>query len=259
MADRRKPVPSEERIQETDRQFLERTGVGNIVRDVLAKIVANRPADPIDFLATYFVSQEEQSTNVQRACQVIQMTHHSRPVFESNVRVAYDILSKPKTTGPASKVQKKSGLSGAMYTDVLYMLCSDIPTAITSKLMKKIQCFDFEAVPYDVFRSAVFTCCVLQDYVALSAHLFDSLDSQKSGKANKVLCDAVLDQLRTALGSSRNDVKRIMESGYNLGPDGLHLALDRALTRERSNSLQTLDNFVMEACDAFLTKVKKNS
>ena len=50
---------------------------------------------------------------------------------------------------------------------------------------------------------------------------------QRTGKANKALCDVVIEQLQTALGSSRTDPRRILESGYNLGVDGLYLALDR--------------------------------
>ncbi|XP_067686411.1 tubulin polyglutamylase complex subunit 1-like isoform X1 [Haliotis asinina] len=255
MAERKKVPASEERLQETDRQFLERTNIGNMVKDVLAKIISNRPEDPIDFLADYFEAQEEQSSAVERARHVLLMTHHSRPVFESNVRVAYDILGKVKIAN--SKGVKRRGVHGANYTDLIQSLCRDMPPMVTTKLRKRIECTDFEAVPYDVFRSGMFTCCVLLDYAKLSELLFRSLDTQNSGKANKVLCDAVLDQLRTALGSSRNDVKRIMESGYNLGPDGLYFALDRALSREQSGGFQTIDQFVTEACEAFLTKVKK--
>ncbi|KAH3749476.1 hypothetical protein DPMN_183974 [Dreissena polymorpha] len=78
-----------------------------------------------------------------------------------------------------------------------------------------------------VFRSGVFTSCVLLDYVKLAELLFQSLDVQQSGKANKSLCDVVVEQLNTSLGSTRTDARRILESGYNLGVDGLYLALER--------------------------------
>lgn len=65
------------------------------------------------------------------------------------------------------------------------------------------------------------------DYVKLAEQLFHSLDIQKTGKANKALCDVVVEQLHTALGSSRTDARRILESGYNLGVDGLYIALER--------------------------------
>lgn len=38
----------------------------------------------------------------------------------------------------------------------------DIPQSVTTKLLKKIECVDYEAITFDVFKSGVFTCCVLQ-------------------------------------------------------------------------------------------------
>lgn len=43
-----------------------------------------------------FDSLEDQSNLVLKARNIIEMTHHSRPVFEMNVRQAYDIMLKQK-------------------------------------------------------------------------------------------------------------------------------------------------------------------
>lgn len=224
------------------------------MKDALGKIIANRPEDPITFLADYFDSIDDNTSLVHRADQVLKMTHHSRPLFESNVRLAYDTLSK-------NKVGKKVfGVNGTVYGDLLIVLCRNMPEAVMNKLLQKIECSPHEAVPFDVFKSGVFTCCVLQDYVKLAEQLFNSLDIQRTGKANKALCDVVIEQLHTALGSSRKDARRILESGYNLGVDGLYLALERAISRSQRNaSLQTCDQFVVEVSDAFLSKVKKQT
>ncbi|KAJ8319760.1 hypothetical protein KUTeg_001347 [Tegillarca granosa] len=166
MADKRKPNSADDRPLETDRQFLERTSVGGLMRDVLDKLISNRPEDPIGFLADYFDTLEDQSNHVLRARQVLLMTHHSRPVFESNVRMAYDILKKHKVS------KKLHGVNGHVYTDLIKSLC------------------------------------------------------------------------------------RIVESGYNLGPDGLFYALERAMKRDqRGHGVQTLEHFTVEACEAFLLKV----
>ncbi|KAL4216946.1 Tubulin polyglutamylase complex subunit 1 [Mactra antiquata] len=254
MTERKKINSSDDLPKESDRQFLERTSVGMLMRDALGKMIANRPDDPISFLADYFESIEDNTSLVQRADQVLKMTHYSRPLFETNVRSAYDILSNHKVN------KKVHGVNGAVYSDLLQVLCKNLPDCVTSKLLQKIECSPNEAVHYDVFKSGVFACCVLQDYVLLAEQLFQSLDIQKTGKANKSLCDVVVEQLNTALGSSRTDARRILESGYNLGVDGLYLALERALSRSQRNaSLQTCDQFVAEICEAFLCKVKKFS
>lgn len=42
------------------------------------------------------------------------------------------------------------------------MYFRDFPTVVMTKLLRKIECLDHEAIPYDVFKSGVFTCCVLE-------------------------------------------------------------------------------------------------
>ena len=37
-----------------------------------------------------------------------------------------------------------------------------MPEAVMKKLLQKLECATHEAVPFDVFKSGIFTCCVLQ-------------------------------------------------------------------------------------------------
>ncbi|ESP04273.1 hypothetical protein LOTGIDRAFT_204984 [Lottia gigantea] len=249
MADKRKVV-SEEKSQETDRQFLERVNVKFLMQDVMGKIIANRPDDPMVFLADYFEAYDEQSGLIQKALQTIQMTHHSRPVFESNVSRAYNILNKHKV------YKRVKGVNGVIYNELLQALCREIESSIVSKLMNKIECCDYEAVPYDVFRSGVFTCCVLQDYCKLTENLFQSLDLDKTGKADKILCDTVLQQLNTVLKNTKPDSNRIFQASHKLGPDILYHSLERAMTNNKGQTMITLEQFISDVCDSFLLKVK---
>ncbi|WAR09781.1 TPGS1-like protein [Mya arenaria] len=180
-----------------------------------------------------FDSIEDGASLVQKADQVLKMTHYSRPLFESNVRIAYDILA-------AHKVAKKVyGVNGVVFMDLLTALSS-----VVNMRPYIMMCSSLEFLPAVCYK--------------LAEQLFQSLDIHKAGKANKALCDVVVDQLNTALGSTRTDARRILESGYNLGVDGLYLALERAMSRSQRNaSLETNEQFVTEICDAFLCKVKK--
>lgn len=252
-ADRRKTVGSTiDQPLDNDKQFLERTNVSAVLRDVLGKVIVNRPDDPVMFLADYFDALvEEQTSLIQRALRIITMTHHSRPVFEMNVRDSFDLLCNHK------EHKKLKGVNGGVYTELLQELSKPLPSSVTIKLLRKLECYDYEAVPYDVYYSSVFTCCVLREFANIAEQLFVSLDVQKNGKADKVLCEAVIDQLRTALGSARNDVKRIIESSYSLAPEGLQQALERALSREQAHGLYTAEQFLTDACETFLAKVKK--
>ncbi|XP_078324023.1 tubulin polyglutamylase complex subunit 1-like isoform X4 [Crassostrea virginica] len=263
MADKKKPNSADDRPQETDRQFLERFNIGSLMKDVLGKIVSNRPEDPISFLSDYFDSLEDQTNLVLKARSIIEMTHHSRPVFELNVRQAYDIMLKQKVG------KRLYGVNGTSFTDLIKTLCRDIPQSVTTKLLKKIECVDYEAITFDVFKSGVFTCCVLQDYVKLCELLFNSLDFQSSGKVDKILSEIVNEQLKAALANTRTDARNsytgktgpfslsIVEAGYNLGPDGLFYALERGMRSKNQQGGQTLEQFTLEICDAFLSKVKR--
>jgi len=255
MADRRKAAGTTiESTQETDRNFMDKNNVNSMLKDLLTKVISNRPDDPIRFIANYFenITLEDPTNDlINRAVQVLSLTHHSRPVFESNVRSAFEILSKYRVN------KRLHGVNGTIHSQLLHSMCQNIPSAVTIRLFKRLECAEYEAVPYDIFRSSVFTCCVLNDFVSLSSNLFMTLDVQKTGKADKSLCESTLDQLRAALGSNRKDVKRIMESSYNLGPHGLYLALERAMSRRQAAGFYTQDQFVSEACEAFLSKVKR--
>ena len=48
------------------------------------------------FIPSSFDSLEDSSSLVQKAEQTLRLTHYSRPLFESNVRQAYDILAAHK-------------------------------------------------------------------------------------------------------------------------------------------------------------------
>ena len=255
MADRRKVIGVQsDTAHDTDRQFMDRNGVNGLLKELLTKIISNRPDDPIKFIANYFESltlEDPSNDLINRAVQQLSLTHHSRPVFENNVKAAFQILGKYKIS------KRLHGVNGTIHSQLLHNLCQHIPSAVTIRLLKRLECADHEAITYDVFRSSVFTCCVLNDFSVMAGNLFMTLDMQKTGKADKNLCESTLDQLRAALGSSRKDVKRIMESSYNLAPEGLYLALDRAMSRRQTAGFYTHDQFVSEACEAFLAKVKK--
>ncbi|CAG2186294.1 TPGS1 [Mytilus edulis] len=154
--------------------------------------------------------------------------------------------------------KKLHGVNGTVYNELIRALCRDFPTLVINRLLRKIECLDFEAVTYDVFKSGVFTCCVLEDYLRLVEYLFNSLDFTKTGKCDKAVCDAVLEQLKTSLASNKTDARKIVESGYNLGPDGLFHVLDKAMKRDTHISTAfTLEMFTAECCEAFIAKVKK--
>ncbi|CAH1788452.1 unnamed protein product [Owenia fusiformis] len=264
MGDKKK-VSDDKPQSETERQFLERTQVSSQIKDVLTKVIENRPLDPIAFIADYFESVGDKSNRLSKSHQQLLLTHHSRPAFEANVRIAYDILSLSKAK-PHSKIKagmKKPtlhktirGINGSVFMDLLNLLTEGMVPGVKEKLYKKLQCKSHEVIRYDIFRSGIFACFVLQDFLKEAEGLYCTLDLGKTGKADKALCDTALHQLLLSVSTANNTGElSALEAGYNLGPDKLYTALNQALSVTTEKGTISCDDFLIAAADAFLLKV----
>ncbi|KAG9461465.1 hypothetical protein GDO78_016809, partial [Eleutherodactylus coqui] len=173
-----------------------------------------------------------------------------RTAFSNNLAVAYDCLS-------AGGRKKKPGLNGKTYSELLSQIGQEggLPAEILSALLKKIQCRDHEAVPFDVFRYGVLTCFVLVEFMSKADTLFHILDGDKQSEQR--VCRAVLDTLEEALTTSDVSVPTsYLEAGSKLGPDCLAIAMDRALQSTQPAAPMGQTQFLKEACLLFLDKVK---
>ena len=240
--------------RESDKQFLNRTGMTGQMQDVLSKIIQNRPQDPIVFLASYFETVGDKTDRVLKAHQQVCLTHHSKPAFHTNVRAAYHLLSETKVS------KRMKGINGKVYSDLLKSLCNSFPVAVQEKLMMKIQCRSHEAVSFEVFKSGVFTCLVLQDFLKQSEELFESLDSDRSGKIDSVLCEIIIQHLVRAVSNTNTaEPASVLQGGYVLGPDTLHTSMAKALFNSKGSghkAVMTSEDFISGAAEAFLSKVQ---
>ncbi|XP_053556643.1 tubulin polyglutamylase complex subunit 1 [Bombina bombina] len=274
MAEKRRvvgsPVPRPPPGPANESEFLAQSGVRDMMRDAVMKVLEARPEDPVVFLAEYFEklghSSEERAAagaaeaqgpfmhGQQRICRALwylKLAHHSqRTAFTNNLNVAYDCLS-------AEGRKKKPGLNGKIYSEVLGRICQDggLPSEITSLLLKKIQCQDHEAVPFDVFRYGVLTCFVLLEFMSKAESLFGIFN--ESSQAGQRLCQAVLNTLEEALVASDLCVPAsYLEAGSKLGPDCLAVAMNKAFLDRNPKDCMNRVEFLKEASALFLEKVK---
>ncbi|CAM5125992.1 unnamed protein product [Natator depressus] len=253
------------REPESEAEFLLQAGVTSMVREALLKVLEARPEEPVSFLASYFEKlvlsgpqggaagdRHGQQQRLVRALWYVRLAHHShRTAFNNNVSMAYECLS-------ARGRRKKPGVNGKIYSELLKKICQDgeAPEEVVSSLLRKIQCRDHEAVPFDVFRYGVLSCFVLLEFVAKADTLYDVLDDG-SGVADKRVCQAVLGTLEDALGASDFSVPiRYLEAGSKLGPDCLALAMDKALLERKICSSMNREEFLTKATALFIAKVK---
>ncbi|NXD70746.1 TPGS1 polyglutamylase, partial [Eolophus roseicapillus] len=251
----------------SEAEFLLRAGVTAMVREALLKVLEARPEEPVSFLADYFerlvlgspgatgdaaAEPPGQPQRLARALWYVGLAHHShRTAFDSNTGAAYEVL------GGGGR-RRASGVDGRLYSELLRRICQhgEAPAEAAAALLRRVRCRDHEAVPFDVFRYGVLTCFVLLEFAAKADALFAVLDGG-SGAADARVCQAVLRALEEALGSGHfMQPRRYLEAGSRLGPDGLALAMDRALQERKLSSSMSREEFLKKATALFVAKVK---
>ncbi|KAJ7396346.1 mucosal vascular addressin cell adhesion molecule 1 [Pitangus sulphuratus] len=174
----------------------------------------------------------------------------SRTAFDSNAGAAYEVLG-------CGGRRRAAGVDGRLYSELLRRICQRgaAPAEAAAALLRRVRCRDHEAVPFDVFRYGVLTCCVLLEFAAKADALFAVLGG--GGSADSRLCQAVLRALEDALGAGNGPRPgRYLEAGSRLGPDGLALAMDRALQERKLGSSMSREEFLRKATALFIAKVK---
>ncbi|NXH17208.1 TPGS1 polyglutamylase, partial [Bucco capensis] len=248
---------------ESEAEFLLRAGVTAMVREALLKVLEARPEEPVSFLADYFerlvLGSPEAAAELPgppqrlaRALWYVRLAHHShRTAFDSNAGAAYEVLG-------AGGRRRRAGVDGRLYSELLRRICQlgPAPAEAAAALLGRVRCRDHEAVPFDVFRYGVLTCCVLLEFAAKAEALFGVL-AGGSGAADGRVCQAVLQALEDALATSHFCVPgRFLEAGSKLRPDGLALAMDRALQERKLGPSMSREEFLRKATALFVEKVK---
>ncbi|XP_053312088.1 tubulin polyglutamylase complex subunit 1 [Spea bombifrons] len=262
------PVPRPTPSPASEADFLAQTGVRDMLREAVLKLLEARPEEPVAFLADYFEKMGQVSGDGRavpgdqgshlpgqqrfgRAMWYLRLAHHSqRTAFNNNLNIAYECLS-------AGGKKRMPGLNGKSYGELLRRICreGDLPEEISSALLKKIQCRDHEAVPFDVFRYGVLTCFVMLEFMCKADTLFTILDGPS--QADQRLCHAVLTTLEEALVASDLCVPAsYLEAGSKLGPDCLAVVMDGAFRNNDPSVHLSRREFLKEASVLFLDKVK---
>ncbi|TSP09114.1 Tubulin polyglutamylase complex subunit 1 [Bagarius yarrelli] len=273
MAEKRRPgvaTDPKSAKAESDEEFLSQAGVGALLRGALLKLAEARPEDAIGFLAEHFTNEasetassgggdggdgdgrrdgeekyqdalEEQQLN--KALWHLSLAHHSqRSAFNNNIRVAYDLLSECGTGRHAP-----GGVQGRLYTEMLRCVCSDsgLSDTLAAPLLRRLQCRDYEAVPFELFRQAVLTCAAFSDYLHRARCLYTTVACSPERPARRELCDTVLNALREALDTSHgSDISRYLEASAKISP----AELARAMAKTR-HSIREQDGPSMDMCE----------
>jgi len=230
--------------------LLARTGVTSEIKDAITLVIENRPEDPISFLAEFFDSQASTTTALMRAHQKLILVHHSRPSFQNNLVLAYNILHQQKN------INGLQGLTGKTYNDLLTMLCRDLTGIEAEPLQKKVMCLSHEVVRFPVFRLGVLATFVYQDFLKQAESLYSELDLTERGKADKYLCEAILNELKQATVKTTEDPVSVIQVGSMLSSQRLNKVMAETLLKSgASNQTMGVDEFVMAAAESLLEQI----
>ncbi|XP_073230191.1 tubulin polyglutamylase complex subunit 1-like [Porites lutea] len=235
---------------ESPLDFLSRTGVTSDIKDAITLVIENRPEDPISFLAEFFDCHASTTTALMKAHQKLLLAHHSRPSFQNNLLLAYNILHKQKNSNGLH------GLTGKTYNDLLTMLCRDLSGTEAEPLQKRILCYNYEVVRFPVFKVGVLSTFIYQDFLKQAESLYNELDLTDRGKADKHLCDAILSELKQAAVKTTDDPISVIQVGSMLSSLRLNKIMAEALVRSGgSNQTMSVEEFVFTAADILLEQI----
>ncbi|XP_053507527.1 tubulin polyglutamylase complex subunit 1 [Ictalurus furcatus] len=260
---------------ESDEEFLSQAGVDALLRSTLLKLVEARPEDPIGFLAEHFTIEASETESggggdgegkyqdaledqqLNKALWHLSLAHHSqRSAFNSNIRVAYDLLSQCGSTRSIP-----GGVQGRLYTEMLRCVCSDsgLSEAAAAPLLRRLRCHDYEAVPFELFRQAVLMCSAFSEYVRRARCLYTAVACHPERPAERELCVAVLNALREALDTSHGpDATRYLEASAKISPAELARAMaeTRGASREQEGQSMDMHEFEDAAAALFIARVR---
>ncbi|XP_023653805.1 tubulin polyglutamylase complex subunit 1 [Paramormyrops kingsleyae] len=257
---------------DSEEEFLSQLGVAALLRGSLLKLVEARPEDPIGFLADHFANlasgseaadcgDAEPSRTVQdrlsQALWNLNLAHHSqRSAFNNNVRVAYELLM----TG-GQHLCPGGGVRGRIYTELLRSLCTEagLSSSTSAPLLRRIQCQDHEAVPFELFRQGVLICTVFADYVRKSQSLYLAVCGGSEVPAQRALCQAALGALRDALDTTQcADTARYLEASAKIAPCTLAQAMVSAQSSYEAQAGASMDpeEFEKEAVALFTARIQ---
>ncbi|XP_043076585.1 tubulin polyglutamylase complex subunit 1 [Puntigrus tetrazona] len=249
---------------DADAEFVCQPEVGALLGGALLELLRSRPDDPVGFLAEHFAHLSAEAEDgapeprsVSRALWVLSLAHHShRSAFNSNVRVAFELLASGGGGGGGG-----GGVRGRLYSEVLRSLCSEggLSLSTAAPLLRRVQSHDYERVPFQLFRQGVLTCAVFADYIRKSQCLYAAVASAPDRPAQRTLCQAVLSTLREALDTAdRSDAARYLEASAKISPAKVAQAMAEVHPPGQRRDGPTMDaqEFEDAAAALFIARVR---
>ncbi|OMJ83141.1 hypothetical protein SteCoe_15994 [Stentor coeruleus] len=188
-------------------EYLERTGVSNVLKDIVTALLENRPENPIHFINDYLKTSSSSCTGVMKSYKLIRLSKFERKSFMDNLVSAYMNLD-------SKRGGNNQGITGLDYTKLLKMICIDFPYEVVDEVLGILGKRDTDIVQFEEFLAGIKAILLYEDFFCEAEELFSYLDNEKTGKVETPRLLAALSKLgenKTFAMPSREELKLSLE------------------------------------------------
>ena len=159
-------------------EYLERTGMDGVMRELASLLLEHRPARPVAFLCEQYELPSlriltQPNTSLMRSYHCIQ---------QSGPRAFLDSLFAAYSALDAKRGGTNAGLRGAEYMALTRMLCVDFPAEVVTGVLGALGKKESDTVSFEEFVGGMQTVLLYRDFLEEAASVFHHLDTEHQGK-----------------------------------------------------------------------------
>ena len=157
-------------------EYLEQTGVGPLLRNLLSEVLAYRPADPLEFVYQHSVDIRERTPTIVRTFRLIRRARVDEEMLMSHLSDVYAALTRRHGL---------QALPASAMGEVVLILFDDLPEAQLRIVLDRLdECFEPGAqLSLRRFCSVVCSMLHVEDVLGASAAVFEAAAGQAADGA----------------------------------------------------------------------------
>lgn len=190
-------------------EYLEKTGVTNVLRDLMTVLLENRPGNPVQFISEYLKTSAQSCTGILKSYKLIKLSNEEHESFMDNLVAAYMNLD-------AKRGGNNSGLTGSEYMKLIKMLCLDFPIEIIDEILGILGKRESDIVVFEEFLAGVQCVLLYEDFLIEAETIFRYLDRENQGRVSSQVFFKAIDKLNLAKTDIRTPTSDELRSAMRI-------------------------------------------
>ncbi|CAG9328420.1 unnamed protein product [Blepharisma stoltei] len=197
-------------------EYLEKTGVTAVLKDLMTVLLENRPENPVQFISEYLKTSSQSCTGILKSYKLIKLCREEHDSFMDNLVAAYMNLDSKRGGNNA-------GLTGSEYLKLIRMLCLDFPSEIVEEVLGVLGKRESDVVVFEEFIAGIQTVLLYEDFLVEAETIFHYLDRENQGRISVQKFFKAIDKLNLYKTGLRvpptDDIKSVMRT-LTIDPQG---------------------------------------